>query len=171
MTMEQVAKAAEEAAAARLAARIAAARLATTRGLGGAAGFDGAAARLRSTAGLDGTTAAGFAAAIVIALEQAEQAATTVAARITTTGRFTTGTVPAKEGRSTVGTAEHHQGAQDQRRKSKTSVHLETPKETETGGEHTLSTTRCELARRWTGHLVGTDSPPDVGSPHHRRTT
>jgi hypothetical protein len=67
-------------------------------------------------------------------MEQVEQAAAMAAARITTTGRFAAATMATKERRSVVGAGEHHEGAQDKRRNSKTSVHLETPKETETGG-------------------------------------
>jgi len=154
--MEQPAQAAEDAAAVRAAARIAAARLTTTARLGGAttAGFSrGFAARLSGTAGLFGTTAAGFAtaglfaAAIIVPVEEVEQAAAVAAARITTTLRLTTATVAAKERRSAVGAAEHHEGAQDKRRKSKTSVHLETPKKQKREGEHTLGAPKVRTRR------------------------
>ena len=92
----------------------------------------GSAAQLASSAQPQlASHAALFAAAIVVAVEQVEQAAAMAAARITTTGRLTTTTTggpEAKTGRSAVGAAEHHKGAQDKRRKSKTSVHRETPK-------------------------------------------
>ena len=160
VTVEQPTQAAKDTAAAGLAARIAAASLTTTARLGGTttarlsstAGL-GATARLSGAAGLFSTTTAGFtttglfAAAIIVPVEQVEQAAAMAAARITTTSRFTTTTTVAKEGRGGAGAREHRGDAQDQRHQSNTNVHRETPKETETGGKRTLGAPKVRTRR------------------------
>jgi hypothetical protein len=67
-----------------------------------------------------------LAAAIIVPVEEIEQAAAmTAAARITTTSRLAAAAaMTAKEGRRITGAREHRGNAQDQRRQSKTNVHL-----------------------------------------------
>jgi hypothetical protein len=170
--MEQAAEAAEQAATAGLAARLAAAigfaaaaGFATARGLSGTRGFGRAAARLSgtgrfATAARLFAAAARLAAAVVVAVEQAaeaaEHAATAgLAARFATTigftaaagfaaaSRFAAATaMTAEEGRGARSAAENNGDAQGERQVSKT-VHRETPKTNVTGGERHAYPSLC----------------------------
>jgi hypothetical protein len=178
VTVEQPAQAAQNAAAAGLAARIAAARLTTTAGLSGAT-----TARLGGAAGLSGTTTAGFtttsrfaaariAAAIVLA-EQVEQAAAVTATRLTT--RITTTVaVTAKEGRRIASARKHRGDAQDQRRKNKSNVHRETPTRNRNGrGTLRVTWSVTRTRRAWAaarGKCRSARSTSDRRmNPDHRR--
>jgi hypothetical protein len=92
-------------------------------------------------------------------MEQVEQAAAMAAARIATASRLTTAAMTTKERRSAVGARERHEGAQDQRRKTNTSVHQRLLNETETGGEHTWER-RDANSPRTNARLVGAYRSP-----------
>jgi len=176
VTVEQAAQAAQDAAAAGLAARIAAARFAATALFTTAARLSGATAGrfLSGAAGLFGTTAARFAtasfftaarlAAAIMLVEQVEQAATMTAAVVATT------TTMAEEGRSAVGARKHRGDAQDQRHQTKTNVHRgDSYTKLKREGNTRLNAPPCEPPSHRPQHVASAAGPKlDVGSPHSR---